>query len=53
MLAGWQGGGWGKVLGFGKEHPQRGRAELCCYSGSWGAWEVWKEITEGELQEWQ
>lgn len=50
MLAGWQGGGWVKVLGLEKVHPQR-RDVLCCYS--WGAWEAWEEITEGELREWQ
>lgn len=27
------------------------RAVLCRYS--WGAWEAWEEITEGEPQEWQ
>lgn len=47
MLAGWQEGQWRKVLGFEKEHTQRGSTVLL--QRQLGVWEACKEITEGEL----
>lgn len=47
QLVGWQGGRWGKVLGFEEQHTHRGSTVLCCHSGSWRVWEGVKRSQRG------
>lgn len=47
QLVGWQGGRWGKVLGFEEQRTHRGSAVLCCYSGIWQVWEGVKRSQRG------
>ena len=47
QLVGWQGGWWGKVLGFEEQHTHRTSTVLCCFSGSWQVWEGVKRSQRG------